>query len=423
MSISRWKQYSSSLSVIVTGNNTQLGSYNEGANETTHGISFSLIKQPIYAGLSSVRLSSSGSYNVGSVRGGAQITITVSWQTTTPPVSQTVGNPTTVTLSKNVTSPSSTATLSWSNATGLSQYISGYQIQRKTGDGSYAIIKEVNTPGVFSGSETVTASATNGETYIFNVYTVPASGATNPGTSYSTPSLLATQAFAPTSIVVSTSTPSPSGNFTLSWSGAKGSASNAISGYDVYRSATQSGPYSKISTINTTASSASALMSAPSMNGATYYYKVATKGSAAPECASPLSTAYAGVTATKKSVFAPTVVGISSQKAYPGATLCLYWSGANAGDSSIVGYAIYRDISATGTFASLLAQVDSTDTFGNLFVTAPVAVGTTYYYKIQTLSADIGYESDLSTAMASVQTQTQQPILFAVGTTNASGWY
>lgn len=429
MSISRWRQYANDLSLVVSGNGSQLGTFNESKNETTHSVSFSLTTQSVYSGLSSVTFSSSGSYNVGALRDGAQIVITVNWQTgSTPPVQQYLFGPDIVTINKTATAPGGSATLSWQNTVDVSSqmYIAGYTIERSLSNVAqyFSVIERVTAPMTLSGSRAVTASSTNGQLYYFRVGILSNNSSYLTGISYAAPvTLLATQASAPTAITVSTTTPSPGATFTLSWSGAQGSTNNTITGYDIYRSSTATGTYSKVSTINATSGSGSTTFTAPSVNGASYYYKIVTRGSAGTDCASPLSTIYAGVTATKKLVFAPSVVGTSSQQAYPNAIICLYWSGAAAGDSAIAGYAIYRDTSATGSFSTLLAEIDSTATSGQTFVTAPITTGTTYYYKIQTLSADVGYESDLSTATASIQAQASTPIAGTIGKTNASGWY
>ena len=424
MSIDKWAQWSSSASLVVTGNDYQLGTYSEGYNDSVHAISFPLTTQKVYEGLNSITLSSSTGSSVGSLRSGATPTITVNYYYSEEPAYTYVYNPTTVTLSKSITAPSGSATLSWSGARGNTSGIAGFWVQRSVNGSAFTTIQSISATGATSGSATVTASPNNGESYVFRVYTVPSgSSVQNAGGASPTPSLLATQAYAPTSVRVSNATPSPGAAFTLSWSGAAGSASNAISGYDIYRAATANGSYTKISSISSTASSGSLSLTAPAANGATYFFKVVTKGSAASECASPLSTANASVTATKKNVYAPTSVGISSSEATVGADVYLYWSGASPGDSAIVGYNVYRDSSPSGNFSTLVEQIDTSATSSGMLVQAPLAVGNTYYFKIQTLSEDVGYESDLSTAYASVTAINQISVSGVIGKTNASGWY
>ena len=424
MTIDKWAQWSSSASLVVTGNNYQLGIYSEAYNESVHSISFSLTTQKVYEGLSSITFSSSTGNSAGSIRSGAIPTIVVTYEYDTSPTYTYVYNPSIVTLSKSVTSPNGTATLAWSGASGNTSGIAGFWVQRSINGSALTTIQSISAAGATSGSTTVTASSTNGETYVYRVYTVPANSTVQNGGGVSpTPSLLATQAKAPTSIVVNNTTPSPGATFTLSWSGASGSTSNGIAGYDVYRSATLTGTFSKISSISTSSASGSISLTAPSANGASYFFKVITKGTAASECASPISTAYATVTATKKAVFAPTTVGISSPTAPPGGDIYLYWSGASAGDSAIVGYNIYRDTSLDGSFTTLVEQIDTASTSSGLLVQSPLTVGNTYYFKIQTLSQDVGYDSDLSSAYASVTAATPPSINGTIGKTNASGWY
>lgn len=97
---------------------------------------------------------------------------------------------------------------------------------------------------------------------------------------------------------------------------------------------------------------------------------------------------------------APTSVTVSSSMAVPGASVTLSWSGAYWGiDSGIKGYEVYRATSVDGAY-SLLTTISSTAASSSITVAAPATEGVTYYYKVKTISATEGKDSDLSTAYA-----------------------
>lgn len=99
---------------------------------------------------------------------------------------------------------------------------------------------------------------------------------------------------------------------------------------------------------------------------------------------------------------APTSVTVPSSTAAPGASVKLSWSGAYWGiDSGISAYKVYRATSVDGTY-SLLTTISSTAASGSTTVVAPTTENATYYYKVQTISATSGKDSDMSTAYASL---------------------
>lgn len=99
---------------------------------------------------------------------------------------------------------------------------------------------------------------------------------------------------------------------------------------------------------------------------------------------------------------APTSVTVVSSSVAPGSSVKLSWKGAGTGgDSGISAYKVYRATSATGTY-SLLTTVSSTATSGSTTVVAPTTDGSSYYYKVQTISATTGKDSGLSTAYATL---------------------
>lgn len=95
----------------------------------------------------------------------------------------------------------------------------------------------------------------------------------------------------------------------------------------------------------------------------------------------------------------PTTLSFPSAFANPGSTARLSWSGAGAGTGNpITGYEVRRAATADGTYF----LVDTT-TNAYLDVAAPSVQGGMYYFKVKTLGTASGYDSDLSTAVASLK--------------------
>lgn len=94
----------------------------------------------------------------------------------------------------------------------------------------------------------------------------------------------------------------------------------------------------------------------------------------------------------------PDTLSFPSAFANPGSTARLSWSGAGAGTGNpITGYEVRRAATADGTYF----LVDTT-TNAYLDVAAPSVQGGMYYFKVRTLGTAEGYDSDLSTAIASL---------------------
>lgn len=83
---------------------------------------------------------------------------------------------------------------------------------------------------------------------------------------------------APTSLSLNKSIQVPNGNVTLSWSGATAGSNLSIRGYDIYRSTSSSGTFTKING-DTPVSSSSYTVAAPATRGGSYYYKIVTRAS------------------------------------------------------------------------------------------------------------------------------------------------
>lgn len=200
-----------------------------------------------------------------------------------------------------------------------------------------------------------------------------------------------TRCDAPTSISVASNNVAANASVRLSWSGAKAGIGVAIKGYDIYRSTSATGTYTKITTVTTTATSSSVNVTAPSDNGS-YYYKVVTLSSVA-GYDSPQSSTYATLTCKITACEAPTSLSLAVTSS-TGSSVRLSWRGANAGtNNSISGYEIQRRESADGSSWGSWSSLGVTaSTYTN--VAPPTTAGNYYQYQVRTLgSAGASYNS------------------------------
>ena len=154
--------------------------------------------------------------------------------------------------------------------------------------------------------------------------------------------LLTTACGAPTSCSVSPVL--AEGDVTLSWSGASGGISNAISSYEIQYSDSSDnftwGSWTALTTVTTTATSGSVVASPPSTRGNYRRFQVRTRGAAG-------ASYYSGWKVSSNSVRrntapkAPTTA-VASPAAYSDETITLTWSGASGGTSPVKGYQIAR---------------------------------------------------------------------------------
>lgn len=208
---------------------------------------------------------------------------------------------------------------------------------------------------------------------------------------------------APEKVTLGSETAAPGAKVTLSWSGATAGENNPIAGYYIYRSTDSEGDYELLTAVSSTTTSGSAVVSAPTTNEATYYYKVLTVGEVG-GFDSEKSVAYADLTCSYSAITAPTTVQISTTNVAPGATATLSWSGAVAGENNaIAGYEVYRANSADGAYF-LYAQVGTT----SAPVTAPMGNGEAYYFRVKALGSS-GLDSDLSGTYAMLTSTYSSP--------------
>ena len=179
---------------------------------------------------------------------------------------------------------------------------------------------------------------------------------------------------------------------TLAWSDAADGTNNAITGYSIY----QNGVLYVEGLASTVTSRA---VAAHSTAGSSYSYTVVAVGTYSNSAASTACVVY-----TYSNPTAPTSVSVSSSLPDSGTEVALFWSGAAAGSyNAISSYRIYRATSATGSY-SLLTTITSTASSGSCSVTAPSAMGSSYYYKVETVGARSS--SGMSSVYATVTAQT-----------------
>jgi len=237
------------------------------------------------------------------------------------------------------------AKLTWTAVSGAT----GYEIYRSTtATGSYSKIAYVTT-----ATYTNTGLTTN-KTYYYKIRAYRSAGSTNIYGGY-------------TSIVSSKPAPSvPTGlkavsagysSIKLTWTAISGAT-----GYEIYRSNTATGSYSKIAYLPTATYTDTGLTT-----NTTYYYKIRAYRSAGS------TNTYGGYTAIVSSKPIPSVPTSLKAESVGYSSIKLTWVAV----SGATGFEIYRSNTATGSY-SKIAYV-TTATYTNTGLTT----NTTYYYKIR----------------------------------------
>ncbi|OPJ64035.1 fibronectin type III domain-containing protein [Clostridium oryzae] len=236
-------------------------------------------------------------------------------------------------------------TMSWEKVQGASGYI---LYQATSSEGAYKLIKTTT-----EHTSTITGLIP-GVNYYYKVRAYITKGNSRVYSDYSTAAVCKTTLAAPSSLeVVSLSYSSAN----VSWSEVPGAT-----GYELYRSISQNGSYSLITTTSSSSYKDTGL--AP---GKVYYYKVRAYSTIG---YSKVYSAFSSVENSQLMLLAPTSLKAQASS-YD--TIKLSWSkvtGAN-------GYQIYRAASKEGNY-SLVATV-STTSYSNTKLT----VGKSYYYKIR----------------------------------------
>lgn len=408
MYISMYKSYAGSYLNVIYGGNTGpvVASTNEiKANTASHSSTEAL--RDCTALLATGEISTitlgivaiSGTGSKINIRTGCTITLVIEHE----PAYSACSPPTAVSVSKNNVAPGESVTLSWSGAkAGTGMSISQYQIYRATSAaGTYSLLTTINSTAT-SGSTSVTAPTANGSSYYYKVVTIGSVAGYNSAQSsvYATLTCTFSAPGAPSSVTVNNATPDAGGQVTLSWSGAAAGTNNAIAEYQVHRATAAGGPYTLLQSITSTATSGSLAVTAHATMGSAYYYKVLTVGSLSNGA---LSASYATVTSkVYTACTAPSTVTLNTALVNPGAAATLSWSGAAAGTNNpIASYDVHRATEAGGAYTKL-----GNSTTTSFAVTAHATQGSSYFYKVVAVGTKSGYNSPLSSASASLKSNT-----------------
>ena len=240
-------------------------------------------------------------------------------------------------------------TLKWNAVTGAAKY-EVYRARSKDGD----YIKYSTVTGT---SYTNTDYIENGNTYYYKVRALDANGTAGAWSSV-------------VSVTYKQTLPAPTvtggndaqGRPTLTWKAVTGAAK-----YEVYRSYSENGTYTKYSTTTGTSYTNTGYIE----NGNTYYYKVRALGSDGTTGAwsSVVSVTY------KQTLPAPTVTGGNDAQGRP----TLKWNAV----SGAAKYEVYRARSKDGDYIKY-----STVTGTSYTNTSYIEDGNTYYYKVRALDAN-----------------------------------
>lgn len=330
--------------------------------------------------------------------------------------------PTSVSLAATTVDAGASTTLSWSGAkAGTYNAITGYHVYRATSEnGAYSVLTAVESTST-AANTTVNAPSTMGNKYYYKVYTI---GARNYNSGASSVVSLTAQTYsvpsAPTSLSLSANNVVAGATVTLSWSGAAAGTNNAITGYKVYRSTKQDGTYELLSTVNSTATSGSLSVIAPSTTSSAFYYKIITVGTKS----GFLESGYSSVITLQTKAATPTpptTIGVSGGNQWVNSTTTsrtITWSGASGGDGAITGYNIYQASSRNSAY-SKVAEVSTSNTSGSVALSFSEPA-TTYYIRVSTVGA-LGESAQSESTYINYITPPQAPTNIMVSKTLSDG--
>ena len=240
-------------------------------------------------------------------------------------------------------------TLTWNAVTGAAKY-EVYRARSK--DGTYS--KYSTTTGT---AYTNSSYLTSGATYYYKVRALDANGNAGP---YS--AVVSVTCRLKLSAPTVTGGNDAQGRPTLKWNAVTGAAK-----YEVYRSTSRSGTYTKYSTQTSTSYTNSSYLT----SGTTYYYKVRAldANGTAGAWSSVVSVIY------KQTLSAPSVTGGNDAQGRP----TLKWNAV----SGAAKYEVYRARSMNGDYIKY-----STVTGTSYTNTSYIEDGNTYYYKVRALDAN-----------------------------------
>ena len=280
-------------------------------------------------------------------------------------------------------------TLKWRAVTGAAKY-EVYRARSKDGD----YIKYSTVTGT---SYTNTSYIENGNTYYYKVRALKSDGTAGAWSSIVSVTYRAASTGTLPAPAVTGGNDSQ-GRPTLKWKAVTGAAK-----YEIYRSYSRDGSYSKYSTQTSTAYTNSSYLT----SGTTYYYKVRAldaNGNAGPY------SAVVSVTCRLK-LSAPSVTGGKDSQGRP----TLKWNAVTGAAK----YEVYRSTSRSGTYTKYSTQT-STSYTNSSYLTS----GTTYYYKVRALGSDGSYGPYSSVVSVTYRaTSSAVPAEVTMGKATAQGSY
>ena len=280
-------------------------------------------------------------------------------------------------------------TLKWNAVTGAAKY-EVYRARSK--DGTYSLMSTQSATGY-----TNTSYLTNGNTYYYKVRALDANGTAGAWSSIVSVTYRAASTGTLSAPAVTGGNDSQ-GRPTLKWNAVSGAAK-----YEIYRSYSRDGSYSKYSTQTSTAYTNSSYLT----SGTTYYYKVRAldaNGNAGPY------SAVVSVTCRLK-LSAPSVTGGKDSQGRP----TLKWNAVTGAAK----YEVYRSTSRSGTYTKYSTQT-STSYTNSSYLTS----GTTYYYKVRVLGSDGSYGPYSSVVSVTYRaTSSAVPAEVTMGKATAQGSY
>lgn len=262
----------------------------------------------------------------------------------------------------SATAGSAQVALSWTAATAGSFSIASYNVYRSATSGGTQT--KINTSAVTSTSYTDTG-LTNGTTYFYVIKAVDSQGNESSASTEvnATPAAaVTTNPSAPTNV----SATAGDTQAALSWT-ASTAGTNAISGYNAYRSTTSGGTYTKI---NSSAVTSTSYTDTGLTNGTKYYYVVKAVDSQGNE-----SSASSEVNATPfAKPGAPTGVTATAGDAQ----VALSWTAPAKTTYTVSSYNVYRS-TTTGTG---YAKINSSAVTATTYTDSTVSNGTKYFYVV-----------------------------------------
>lgn len=303
------------------------------------------------------------------------------------------GAPTTVTVSANNVAPGASVTLSWSGATsGTNNPVKSYIVYRSTNATSG--FTSIGTP---TGTTlAVTSPASNGS-YYYKVVAVGTVGSTQSAQSTATATLTTsfTAPSVPANVAVNKNNVAPSTGATLSWSASSSGTNNPLTGYQIQRATSSSGPWSVLVSSQTGTTLA---VTSRADNGS-YYYQVIALGTYSNSAASA-SVAY---TTSFSAPSTPSNVALSKTTVGASGASTLSWSASTGGtNNAVTGYRIERATASGGPWSVLV----NTQTALTLAVNGQANSGSSYFYRVTALAP---YGNSAASAVVQLTTSFSAP--------------